>query len=103
MPRFTEDSRFTLDHSKVGPSTVRLEGIVGEGHDITPEMLDNMRPSTVAMHLSKQLVERYFRDGDAIPPYHLVGKLQPITRRWLSECVKLTPNMNLKRLKMTAG
>jgi type III restriction enzyme len=66
-------------------------------------MLDNMRPSTVAMHLSKQLVERYFRDGDAIPPYHLVGKLQPITRRWLSECVKLTPNMNLKRLKMTAG
>ena len=96
--RFTEDSRFTLDPSKVGPSTARLEGIVGEGHDITPEALDDMRPSTVAMHLSKRLVERYFRDGEAIPPYHLVGKLQPITRRWLSECVKLTTGMKLGML-----
>ena len=57
-----------------------------------------MRPSTVAMYLSKRLVERYFRDGEAIPPYHLVGKLQPITRRWLSECVKLTPGMKLGML-----
>lgn len=95
---FTEDSRFTLDPSLVGPSKARLEGIVGEGHDISPETLDTMRPSTVAMHLSKRLVERYFRDGDAIPPYHLVGKLQPITRRWLSECVKLTPGMKLGML-----
>jgi hypothetical protein len=53
---------------------------------------------SVAMHLSKRLVERYFRDGDAIPPYHLVGKLQPITRRWLSDCVKLTHEMKLGML-----
>ena len=78
-----------LDPSLVGPSKARLEGIVGEGHDISPETLDQMRPSTVAMHLSKHLVERYFRDGEAIPPYHLVGKLQPITRRWITEYLTL--------------
>ena len=48
-----------------------------------------MRPGTVAMHLSKRLVERYFRDGDSDPPYHLVGKLQPITRRWIRDCLTL--------------
>ena len=64
---FTEDSRLVLDPSLVGPSKARLEGIVGEGHDISPETLDEMRPSTVAMHLSKHLVERYFRDGERDP------------------------------------
>ncbi len=87
--RFTDDSRFVLDPSLVGPSEARLEGIVGEGHDISPETLENMRLSTVAMHLSKRLVERYFSDGAATPPYHLVGKLQPITVRWLKECLTL--------------
>src|SRR4029077_5289676 len=56
-------------------------------HTISPEVLDEMRPSTVAMHVSKRLVERYFRDGDAMPPYHLVGKLQPIVRRWIEQCL----------------
>ncbi len=85
--RFTDGSKLTLDTRLVGPSKARLEGVVGEGHDISPETLDEMRPSTVAMHLSKRLVERYFRDGEAIPPYHLVGKLQPITRRWIEQCL----------------
>ena len=87
---FTADSQLVLDPRLVGPSKARLEGIVGEGHDISPETLDEMRPSTVAMHLSKRLVEQYFRDGETIPPYHLVGKLQPITRRWIAECLKLS-------------
>jgi type III restriction enzyme len=85
--RFTDESRLLLDPALVGPSKARLEGVVGEGHDISPETLDEMRPSTIAMHLSKRLVERYFRDGEAIPPYHLVGKLQPITRRWIEQCL----------------
>lgn len=88
--RFTEGSRYKLSPAEVGPSKARLEGIVGEGHDIAPEVLDDMRPSTIAMHLSKRLVERYFRDGEAVPPYHLVGKLQPIARRWIEQCLILT-------------
>src|SRR6266403_2895929 len=61
------------------------------------QTLDEMRPSTVAMYLSKRLVERYFREGEAIPPYHLVGKLQPITRRWLSE--SRLPKLLLQHVK----
>jgi type III restriction enzyme len=86
--RFTADSKFVLDPALVGPSQARLEGVVGVGIDIAPDTLDEMRESTVALHLSKRLVERYFVEGNAMPPYHLVGKLQPITRRWLSECVQ---------------
>jgi type III restriction enzyme len=87
---FTDDSRLELTPALVGPCTARLEGVVGEGHDISPDSLDDMRPGSVAMYLSKCLVERYFRDGDALPPYHLVGKLQPITRRWIKDCLSLT-------------
>lgn len=86
---FTADSRLELTPELVGPSTARLEGIVGEGHDISPDSLDEMRPGAVAMHLSKRLVERYFREGDQLPPYHLVGKLQPLTRRWIKDCLIL--------------
>jgi type III restriction enzyme len=96
--RFTADSRLVVDPALVGPSKARLEGVVGEGHDISPDTLDEMRPSTVAMHLSKRLVERYFCDGEAIPPYHLVGKLQPISRRWLAECVTLAGGTKLGML-----
>jgi type III restriction enzyme len=87
--KFTPESRLDLTPALVGPCTARLEGVVGEGHDISPDSLDDIRPGTVAMHLSKRLVERYFRQGDLLPPYHLVGKLQPITRRWINECLTL--------------
>src|SRR5215208_3420302 len=86
---FTPNSRLELTPALVGPCTARLEGIVGEGHDIAPDSLDEMRPGAVAMHLSKRLVERYFREGESLPPYHLVGKLQPITRRWIKDCLSL--------------
>ena len=87
--RFAEDSRLELTPALVGPCTVRLEGIVGEGHNIAPDSLDNMRANRVAWHVSKRLAERYFREADQPPPYHLVGKLQPITRRWIAECLTL--------------
>jgi type III restriction enzyme len=82
---FTANSTLKLNPKLVGPCTTRLEGVVGEGHDISPDSLDEMRPGAVAMHLSKRLVERYFREGNGLPPYHLVGRLQPITRRWLKD------------------
>ena len=46
-----------------------------------------MRPNSVAFHLTKRLVELYFREGDQDPPYHLYNQLQPITRRWLRDHV----------------
>lgn len=85
---FTPDSTLTLTPELVGPCETRLEGLVGEGHDISPDALDDMRPNTVAVHLTKRLVERYFRDGDQDPPYHLYNLIQPITRRWIQNHLK---------------
>ncbi|MER9330600.1 BPTD_3080 family restriction endonuclease [Mesorhizobium sp. M0488] len=87
---FTQDSTLTLTPELVGPCETRLEGLVGEGHDISPDALDDMRPNTVAVHLTKRLVERYFRDGDQDPPYHLYNLIQPITRRWIQNHLRTT-------------
>jgi type III restriction enzyme len=85
---FTDNSKFEITPAMVGASQARLEGVVGEGHDIAPGALDAMTESGVAMALSKKLVENHFND-DGMLPYHLVGKLQPIARRWIRECVTI--------------
>lgn len=95
---FTEDSTLRLTPELVGPCTTRLEGLVGEGHDISPDALDEMRPNSVAFHLTKRLVELYFREGDQDPPYHLYNQLQPITRRWLRDHVVTTGGTKLGML-----
>jgi len=84
---FSADSRLELTPELVGPSRTRLEGLVGEGHDISPP--DDMRAGEVATRLSKLLAERYLRKDGENPPYHLFGKIQPITRRWLKKCLVL--------------
>lgn len=90
MANFGADSILTLTPELVGPCTVRLEGLVGEGHDISPESLDEMRPNSVAVHLTKKLIELYFREPDQDVPYYLYNQLQPITRKWIKTCLKLT-------------
>ncbi|MEX0953650.1 MAG: DEAD/DEAH box helicase family protein [Rhizobiaceae bacterium] len=85
---FTQDSTLTLNPDMVGPTSVRLEGLVGEGIDMSPAALDEMAPNTVSMHLTKRLIELYFRDGDQDPPYHLFSQIQPVTRRWLRDHVR---------------
>lgn len=87
---FSEDSGLTLTPELVGPCRVRLEGLVGEGHEISPDALNDMRPNTVAIHLTKKLIELYFRETDQDVPYYLYNQLQPITRRWVNQCLKLT-------------
>ena len=87
---FGSDSVLTLTPELVGPCTVRLEGLVGEGHDISPDSLDDMRPNGVATHLTKKLIELYFREPDQDTPYYLYNQLQPITRNWIRTCLKLS-------------
>jgi type III restriction enzyme len=48
-----------------------------------------MRVGEVATRLTKMLVEQYFRREGQDPPYYLFGRIQPITRRWLKECLIL--------------
>ncbi|WP_352645250.1 BPTD_3080 family restriction endonuclease [Mesorhizobium sp. M0408] len=83
---FTDEHRLVLDPSMVGPTTARLEGLVGLGHDIAPDILDEMRPAAIATHLSKHLLERYLLGDNGEPQYHLYYKLQPLVRRWIKEC-----------------
>ena len=87
--KFTHEHQFELTQDLVGPTMVRLEGLVGEGVDLSPTVLDDMRENSVATHLTKHLLQRYMRDDQGNPPYHLYNSVQTITRRWLRECLVL--------------
>ena len=63
-----------LTPENVGPCTVLLQGIVGEGVEITPKVLEEMRPSTITFHLAKRLIDTRFRDAGEDPPCHLFGR-----------------------------
>lgn len=86
---FTDDSVFTLTPELVGPCKTRIEGLVGEGHDLTPDDLDGMRPSSVALHLTKRLIARKLTVPGQPAPWHLSAKVQPICRAWIKSCLKL--------------
>jgi type III restriction enzyme len=82
---FNDDSRFELNPGNVGPCTVLMEGIVGEGVELTPTVLEDIRPSTISFHLAKRLLYSRYRDAGEDPPMHLFGDLQRIVRRWINE------------------
>ena len=82
---FTEDSRLHLNPDLVGPGVTRMEGIVGEGVNLTAEILDGVRPSAISFHLAKRLLYTRFRDPDGSARMHLFYPLQRIARRWLDE------------------
>ena len=82
---FSDDSRLELNPDNVGPCTVLMEGIVGEGVELTPEVLENIRPSSISFNLAKRLLYTRFRDAGEDPPMHLFGDLQRVSRRWVEE------------------
>jgi type III restriction enzyme len=83
--KFSDDSHFELNALNVGPCEVRNEGIVGEGVDLTPETLKDVRQSSIAMHLAKRLLYTRYRDPGEDPPMHLFGDLKRAARRWIEE------------------
>lgn len=82
---FSEDSRLEITPQDIGPTRVVLEGIVGEGVTITPEVLERLRPSEISFNLAKHLLYTHFRDEDGFPKQHLFPQIQRLTRRWLDE------------------
>ncbi len=82
---FTDDSRFVLSPENVGPTKVLNEGIVGEGIELTPAMLDAVRPSEISFRLAKALLYGKYREPDQDPPMHLFGHLQRVCRQWVTE------------------
>ena len=83
--KFDDDSTLVLTPELVGPSITRNEGIIGEGVDLSLERLRQERPSTVVYHLTKELIERHWRDPNEEPKLYLFGQLKRITRRWLDD------------------
>ncbi|WP_043540522.1 BPTD_3080 family restriction endonuclease [Salinarimonas rosea] len=82
---FSEDSRLPLTPEEVGPCTVLMAGIVGENVEITPTVLEAVRPSTIVFHLAKRFVETKLTEPGADTPYHLFNDAKRIVGRWLDE------------------
>ena len=80
---FTPNSVLHLTPELVGPCTVLLEGIVGEGNTLNLDHLAAVRPSTIAYNLAKHLLMKHFRDPGQDPKMHLFSPLKRIARQWL--------------------
>ena len=82
-PKFTEDSRMEITPADIGPTSVVMEGIVGAGVTITPQVLERIRPSEISFNLAKYLLYTHFRDQDGVPKQHLFPQIQRIARLWI--------------------
>jgi len=80
---FTPDSEFVLTPEIVGPTITRNAGIIGEGVDLNPEHLEDVRRSTLLYHLTRYLVYEKFRDAGEEPRLYLFGQLKRIAKEWL--------------------
>ena len=83
---FTADSRLELTPALVGPTITHNQGIIGQGHDLTVEHLDRVRPRALLYHLTLRLLYNHWRDPNGEPELHLFGQLKRIAGLWLKEC-----------------
>jgi len=97
---FTEDSVLELTPELVGPTITHNQGIIGEGHDLTPERLDSVRQSTVLYELTRRLLFEHWRDANEEPKLHLFGQLKRITGTWLQDCLRCKGNTYPAQLMM---
>lgn len=84
---FNEDSILELTPELVGPSRNVQAGIIGEAIELNLQHLDDVRPSTVLMHLTKHLLLSKWRDAGDTPQLHLFGQLKRIVKQWLDTCL----------------
>lgn len=83
--QFTADSRLEITPLDIGPTSVVMEGIVGAGVTITPQVLERLRPSEISFNLAKHLLYTQFRDDEGFPRQHLFPQIQRLARKWLDE------------------
>ncbi|MCY4212141.1 MAG: DEAD/DEAH box helicase family protein [Gammaproteobacteria bacterium] len=84
---FTDDSKLELTPQLVGPTITHNQGIIGQGHDLTLEHLDRVRPRALLYHLTLRLLYNHWRDPNGEPELHLFGQLKRIAGQWLKECL----------------
>ncbi len=85
--KFNDDSVLELTPKLVGPSITRNAGIIGEDVDLSLEHLQDMRHSTLLMHITKRLLYTKWRDPGEEPKLYLFGQLKRITKQWLDHCL----------------
>ena len=81
---FTPDSAFEINPANVGASKVFVQGIVGQGVMMDADVLKTIRPSTIAFHLAKHLLNSRYLDGDGQPKMHLFGDIKRVVDEWLA-------------------
>ena len=87
-----------LSPAEVGPTKSLIQGIVGEGIELTVEVLASIRPSAISYALAKELLFRKFADADGSPKMHLFLPLQKVARQWINECVECIGGAQLAQL-----
>lgn len=80
---FDDESKLIITTADIGPTSVLMEGIVGQGVTITTEVLEHLRPSEISFNLGKYLLNHHFRDEDGLAKRYLFPQIQRIARRWL--------------------
>lgn len=80
---FTDDATLELTPDLVGPTEARMEGIIGEGVNLTVAHLRDVRASTLLFHLTQRLLYTKWRDPGEEPKLYLFGQLKRITKQWL--------------------
>lgn len=84
---FTDESIMTLSPDDVGPTIVNVQGIIGEGVDLTLVHTGDLRKSTLLFHLTNRLITTKFRNPGEPPKLYLFGQLKRITKQWLDNCL----------------
>ncbi len=74
------------------PTKVECDPIVGQRAIHTLDDLKRRREQEVTFVIARRVLEQYFRDDDGNPRLWLFPDLVSITRRWLSECLRLRDN-----------
>ncbi len=83
---FNEDSVLELTPALIGPSHTTNAGIIGQSVDLNLVHTNDLRPSTLVYELASHLAYSKWRDTGETPA-SLFGRLRPITRQWLKECL----------------
>ena len=80
---WTDGSDYMLSPDVVGPCETRMEGIVGESHELNVKHLKDVRENTIIYTLTKYMLEEHFRKQYEDTPIHLFGEVKHIVADWV--------------------
>ncbi|MCC7018446.1 MAG: DEAD/DEAH box helicase family protein [Ardenticatenales bacterium] len=97
---FGPDASLAISTADV-PTRVQMDPIVGAGSEHTLDDLRAMREQSVAFHIARLLLTRYFQDDEVGERPWLFPQLLAITLDWMRQCVVLKDNTFPQLLLLT--